>query len=122
MKTILCIEGQERQLQELKAAVEDAGYEALTAATAQQALDVFATRPVDGVLLDCRLPDLNGATVRRRLTHIKPDVPVLMFDGRANDFSTGLRCIEAYIQQPDPPDSLLSRVAGAAHKLPRTNG
>ena len=120
MKTILCIGGQEPALKQLKTTVEQAGYEALTAATAEQALDVFASQSVDGVLLDYRLPDLNGVTVRRRMTHMNPEVPVLMFDGPINDSSLGLRCIEAYIQKPDPPDSLLNRAAG--ERKPRTNG
>ena len=121
MKTILCIGAGEPALNQLKTTVEQAGYEAVTAATAQQALDLFATQTVDGVLLDCRLPDLNGVTVRRRLEHMNPEIPVLMFDGAIHPTSIGLRCIEAYIQKPDPPDSLLNRAAGA-EKTHRTNG
>lgn len=120
MKTILCIGGEEPALNQLKTTVEQAGYEAVTAATAQQGLDLFANQSVDGVLLDCHLPDLNGVTVRRRMTHMNPEIPVLMFEGAIPPSSIGLRCIEAYIQKPDPPDSLLNRAAG--ERKARTNG
>lgn len=120
MKTILCIGAGEPTLNQLKTTVEQAGYEAVTAASGQEALDLFASQTVDGVLLDCRLPDQNGVTVRRRMTHMNPEIPVLMFDGAIHPASIGLRCIEAYIQKPDPPDSLLNRAAG--ERKPRTNG
>ena len=112
LKRILCVDAQGAELKALKTAVESAGYEALTAASAQQALAVLNSQAVDGVLLDCRSPDMKALAVRQEMSRIKPSVPVLLVDGPVNTASMGLRCIDAYIQKPEPPDQLLRRVAG----------
>lgn len=120
MKRILCVDTQGAELNALKTAVEDAGYEALTADSAQQALAVLTSQAVDGVLLDCRVPDLKGLAVRQEMSLLRPSVPVLLVYGPVNAGNMGLRCIDAYIQKPEPPDSLLSRVAGML-PLAKTN-
>jgi CheY-like chemotaxis protein len=115
MKTILCVDADSSELSSVKAAAEQAGYEVLTAASGQEGLALCAARHVDGVLLDPRLPDMDGTAFRHQLQRISPDIPLLVYDG-ADAASMPLRCMDAYLQNPAPPDALLARAAGAVHR------
>ena len=109
MKTTLCIDADAGDRSRVKTAAEQAGYQVLTAATARHALELFTTHRVDGILLDPKLPDLDGASLCRRLERIDPSVPVVFFAG-AEAATAPLRCLDAYIRHPEAPDALLSRI------------
>jgi CheY-like chemotaxis protein len=59
------------------------GYEVLEARDGQTAIEVFQENinVIDIVMLDMRMPGMNGAMVYDRLMQIKPDVKVLLFSG-----------------------------------------
>ncbi len=62
--------------------LEDQGYVCHSAGTARQGLDIFKAKPVDGVLLDLVLPDLDGQETLTEMIRLKPDVPVVIISGR----------------------------------------
>jgi two-component system response regulator AtoC len=53
------------------------GYEILEAPTGKEALDRFR-EGVDLVLLDYRLPDMDGLSILREMKKLEPDVPVIL--------------------------------------------
>jgi CheY-like chemotaxis protein len=59
------------------------GYEVLEARDGRTAIEVFEEyiNVIDVVMLDMRMPGMNGAMVYDRLVQIKPDVKVLLFSG-----------------------------------------
>ena len=65
--TILIVDDEKNILLSLSQSLQLAGYHTELAQTGQLALDVISARPVDAVLLDVRLPDLDGLTVLERL-------------------------------------------------------
>jgi two-component system KDP operon response regulator KdpE len=60
------------------------GYEVRTAATGADALSMLATDPVDLVILDLGLPDVDGVEVCRRL-RTWTDVPVIVLSAQGSD-------------------------------------
>lgn len=114
MKKILCVDAHRSGLDSVRDAAERAGYEVVTAATARQGLELFAAQQIDGVLLDLRLPDMDSAAFSRELERINPNVPLLVYDGPAEATHMPLRCMDAFLQNPAPPDALLARAAGAS--------
>ncbi|MBW1712410.1 MAG: sigma-54-dependent Fis family transcriptional regulator [Deltaproteobacteria bacterium] len=58
--------------------LKEAGYDFLEAAHGQEALDLAAQEPVDLVILDIRMPVLDGQQTLVRLKERQPDLPVLM--------------------------------------------
>jgi two-component system cell cycle sensor histidine kinase/response regulator CckA len=63
------------------------GYEALTAANGDEALDV-AERVLDRLdllLTDVRMPGMQGPQLARRLRELRPDLPVLLMSGLADE-------------------------------------
>jgi CheY-like chemotaxis protein len=58
-----------------------AGYAVLSASDAAQALQMFAEHPIDLVLLDYVLPEMDGGMVADAMKTHRPDIPILMVSG-----------------------------------------
>ncbi|GER66357.1 sporulation initiation phosphotransferase F [Weizmannia acidilactici] len=54
------------------------GYETFQAANGAQALDLAANREIDLVLLDMKIPGMNGIEILKRLKEMKPDIRVII--------------------------------------------
>lgn len=67
MPRILVIEDTPANLLLTMAILEGAGHAILSASTAEQGLDIARTEPVDLILMDMRLPDMDGMTATRML-------------------------------------------------------
>jgi DNA-binding NtrC family response regulator len=126
--TVILIVDDEKNLRDgLSEAVRDLGYQALVAASGREALTVAEANKPDAVLLDLRMPDMDGLQVLTRL-HAAADganVPVAIITA----FATAANTIEAmrlgafdHLTKPigrEDLASLLTRmVRSCATKLP----
>jgi DNA-binding response OmpR family regulator len=92
--------------------LEDEGLLVVEAATGQQAVDRFDAESVDLVLLDIRLPGLNGFDVCRQLRRLS-DVPIIMVTAQndSHDVVAGLEVgADDYVTKPFNDRELLARV------------
>jgi CheY-like chemotaxis protein len=101
---VLCVENHPESLTLLESILVNNGYSVLSALSGQEALNLLETHAIDGVLLESELPDATGASVRACMKRIKPDVPVLMFDGISSQTPFLLRFFVRYLQHPVHPD------------------
>ncbi len=58
--------------------LERAGYRVLTALDGPAGLEVFASQPVEAVVLDFSMPGMNGGEVAQHMRGLKPHVPILL--------------------------------------------
>src|SRR5277367_1887031 len=58
--------------------LESAGYEVLSAEDGEQALRLFASQPVDLVLLDYVMPGLDGGAVAEQMKRCRHNVPIVL--------------------------------------------
>ena len=58
--TVLIVDDEKNILLTLSQALQLAGYRTELAGTGQLALDVVSPRPVDAVLMDVKMPDMDG--------------------------------------------------------------
>ena len=97
------------------------GYEVLTADGGRAALATLAGAPVDLVLLDVMMPDLDGYAVLERLKAdpARRDIPVLMISA-LDELDSVVRCIqlgaEDYLGKPFDPVLLQARIGACLEK------
>ncbi|OGK95353.1 MAG: guanylate cyclase [Candidatus Rokubacteria bacterium RIFCSPHIGHO2_12_FULL_73_22] len=97
------------------------GYEVPTADGGRAALATLAARPVDLVLLDVMMPDLDGYAVLQRLRQDPAlrDIPVLMISA-LDEMDSVVRCIqlgaEDYLGKPFDPVLLQARIGACLEK------
>jgi DNA-binding response OmpR family regulator len=115
---ILVVDDDPRYLWSIRANLEARGYAVLTAADGSAAVDLAARENLDLVLLDVRLPGLNGLEVCRRIREFST-VPILMLTARAAeaDKVAGLDAgADDYITKPFGVEELLARVRAALRR------
>ena len=83
-KRILLVDDEPLILKGLRFTLEQEGYEILTAADGEEALQVFFDQPVDLILLDVMLPKLDGIQVCQRIRETS-NVPILMLTAKGED-------------------------------------
>jgi CheY-like chemotaxis protein len=77
-KTILCVDNNEQTLSVRKFLLETRGYRVVSAASSAEAIHLFTTAPVDLVLTDLGLPQMDGDALIGCLKEISPDVPMIL--------------------------------------------
>jgi DNA-binding response OmpR family regulator len=116
-RRILLVEDDEAAATMLAALLARHGYEVTVESRGTVALAVAAEQPFDLVILDVKLPDIEGYAFARELRkrHSHWAVPILMFTalGRPMDQLRGFACgADAYVAKPCEFSELLKTVEG----------
>ena len=78
MKTILVVDDDEAIRTLLQEELEEEGYKVLIATNARDALKMVDAEPLDLVILDIRMPGMDGLEALPRILGIKEGLPVIM--------------------------------------------
>jgi len=117
---ILVVDDEESVRTLLKRTLTEAGYDVVTAANGQEALDKVSQLQVRVVLSDIKMPGISGIEVLRKLTADYPDICVIMATA-VTDTQTAIDIMKLgaydYISKPFNQDDLLMRVRKAIEKL-----
>jgi DNA-binding response OmpR family regulator len=62
--------------------LEAAGYKVITASSGRIGLRLLQDNPVELVILDSRMSDMNGKAAARKIRRTHPNVPRLMLSGQ----------------------------------------
>jgi diguanylate cyclase (GGDEF)-like protein len=108
----------------LKITLSEENYEVLEASDGEEALKIITTKPLNLVLLDYKMPRMDGREVCRR---IKSDLllrhlPIIMVTGKSevSDKVDGLDAgADDYITKPFDPQELLARIRMALRRTER---
>ncbi len=104
----------------LQVILREAGYEVVTTATGQGALDAASRQRPHAVILELALPDLDGIEVCRGLRR-KLDAPILVVSELDDDEKkiSALTCgADDYVTKPFNPGELLARLAARLRAAP----
>jgi two-component system nitrogen regulation response regulator GlnG len=77
-KSVLIVEDEEAIAWSLQRALDREGYATRTTATAEQGLALAAEQSPDAVVLDVRLPGMDGLTALARFRQQSPDLPIIV--------------------------------------------
>jgi DNA-binding response OmpR family regulator len=109
---VLVVDDEPRYLKLVRYNLEAAGYEVITAANGEEALSLVAGKSPDLVILDLRLPDVDGFEVCTKIREFSP-VPVIMLTakGEERDKVAGLHLgADDYVTKPFGAGELMARV------------
>src|SRR5215471_8734852 len=74
---VLCVDDEASILDAVRLELED-DFDVATAASGSEALDLLAHRHIDAMLLDLRMPGMEGEEVLRRLRAVRSRPPVIV--------------------------------------------
>ncbi|AUZ35640.1 DNA-binding response regulator [Arthrobacter sp. PGP41] len=118
MAAVLIVDDEVQILRALQINLNARGYSTVTAFTGQSALEQAAQHPVDIIILDLGLPDLDGVEVIRRLRRWN-DVPILVLSARHGS-EDKIQALDAgaddYVTKPFGMDELLARLRAALRR------
>jgi len=78
MPQILVVDDEPRHCNSLREFLTQAGYQVHIAGSAEQACELAAGAPMNAILLDIRLPGMDGLSAVERLRQLAPDAPVII--------------------------------------------
>ena len=110
-KVLVC-DDEPQILRALRVILRDAGYEAVLAGTAEEALDRASVKPPAAAIVDLMLPDLDGVEVTKRLREWS-QMPIIVLSAVGEE-EAKVRALAAgaddYVTKPFGPPELVARL------------
>ena len=89
------------------------------AASGVKALQVLENKDFDVIVLDVKMPDMDGIETLRHIKKLKPEIEVIMLTGHAS-VEFGLKGMQLgafdYVMKPAPLNELLDTIGQAFNK------
>jgi two-component system KDP operon response regulator KdpE len=118
-RRILVCDDEPQILRALKVILREAGFEAVPAETAEEALDRAAVHPPDAAILDLVLPDGDGVEVCRQIRSWS-QMPIIVLSA-VGDEDAKVRALEAgaddYVTKPFGARELVARLEAALRRV-----
>jgi CheY-like chemotaxis protein len=84
---ILVVDDDLSNLELIKAELEDEqNYLVTTAITGERGMQLFQEGSFDFVVLDFRLPGIDGAELYKKMKQLRPRIPIVIFSGYQNKY------------------------------------
>src|ERR1035437_7789382 len=115
---VLVVDDEPQIVRALKVVLREAGFEAVPAETASEALDLAAVRPPEAAIIDLVLPGGDGVEVTRTLREWS-EMPILVLSAVGEE-EQKVRALEAgaddYITKPFGSRELVARLQAALRR------
>ena len=116
---VLVVDDETQILRALRVILRDAGFEAVPAGSAEEALDLVAVRPPEAAIIDLVLPDLDGIELCRRLREWS-EMPLIVLSA-VGDEDAKVRALAAgaddYVTKPFGPRELVARLQANLRRI-----
>jgi two-component system KDP operon response regulator KdpE len=115
---VLVCDDEPQILRALRVILREAGYEAVTTASGEEALDAAAVGPPAAAIIDLMLPDIDGVAVTERLREWS-EMPIIVLSavGEENEKVRALAAgADDYVTKPFGPPELIARLEAALRR------
>ncbi len=123
-KRVLIIDDEEAVCWSLQRAFERAGYRVFVASSAEEGLELAQREKPHAVVLDVRLPGMDGLTALNELRRVTNDAPIIVVTAHGN-LSTAVRALEGgafdYVAKPFDLSQALDAVSRALNRPARVD-
>jgi two-component system KDP operon response regulator KdpE len=116
---VLVVDDEPRYVRAISVNLEASGYQVLTASDGDKAVEAAAAQAPDLILLDIRMPGMDGYEACRRIREFS-SVPIIMLTAKAEatDKVKGLDAgADDYVTKPFSADELMARVRAALRRV-----
>ena len=113
MKHVVVIDDEREILACLEEALSGEGYRVTACVSGTEAMGLLAHEEPDLVMLDLRMPDVNGIEVLQSLRHNHPRVPIIICSALMSyktDFDVVSSNVAAFLEKPLDLDNVLGTV------------
>ncbi|MEF9438398.1 MAG: response regulator, partial [Candidatus Mariimomonas ferrooxydans] len=108
MKKILVIDDEKIVRISCERTLATEGYEVTSASSANEALELFKKNSFDLILLDIKMPDMDGIEVLKKIKEARPGTNVIMITGYST-VDTAVKTLKLgainYLEKPFTPDT-----------------
>ena len=115
-QTVLVVDDEKNILLTLNQSLQLEGYRTELASSGKVALETLAARPVDVVVMDVKMPDLDGLAVLEKIRAMSPGLPVIMMSGHGT-IDTAVKATQLgardFLEKPISRDRLLLALRNA---------
>jgi two-component system, OmpR family, KDP operon response regulator KdpE len=115
---ILVVDDEPQILRVLRRGLESHGFDVVTAPDAATALDLFKSTPVNLVVTDLRMPDIDGVELCARIRKTS-SVPIIVLSVKGDE-STKVQALDAgaddYVTKPFGMDELQARIRALSRR------
>jgi CheY-like chemotaxis protein len=109
--TVLCIDDEQTALQLRQTVLESAGYRVLTAKSGALGIQSFKSEPVQAVVLDYWMADMNGMQVAREIRKLNPSIPIIILSAYGELLDESLGIADIWIRKgEEDPQYLIARL------------
>ncbi len=110
---ILLVDDQPKMMESLDFRLRKSGYRTTLVQNGELALQSARSDPPSAVILDVTMPELNGYQTCRELKKQRPDLPVIIFTGKAEpaDRFWALECgADDFVVKPADPAVIMKKL------------
>ena len=108
--TLLCIDDEPTVLTVRKMLLESVGYKVLLAQSGAEGLKILEREKVQTIIVDFKMPEMNGDEVARRIRATHPAMPIIMLSAFIDLSKEQLKDVDAYVTKGESPDVLLRTI------------
>jgi len=109
-KRVLLVDDYPKLMKFLEVDLKVHGFDVITVSSGQQGLDQVKTNSIDIMVLDIRMPDMDGFEVLQHLRKFS-NLPVIAYSATPEYSSRALKCgADIFIAKPFNPDYLMSLI------------
>lgn len=114
---ILVVDDEYEFLELMQNRMQKRGFTVSVASTGEKALDMVREGSFDAMVLDVKMPGIDGIEVLRRVKEMRPELPVLLLTGHAS-IEAAMTGVETgavdYLLKPVPINDLIMRLRDIA--------
>lgn len=112
---ILCVDDEEIPRTLRKLILQKQGYEVVTVASAEEAVEMLASHRFDLVLTDQMMPGMTGTELTKHIKSATPRLPVIIISG-VNEIPPDASFADRFISKVEGPNALFDGLAAVLEK------
>jgi DNA-binding response OmpR family regulator len=93
--------------------LSEAGHEVISVATGREVVRKIIKDDYDLIILDIKMPDINGLDVVQKIRELKKTAPIIVcsaFKHLEDDYVLNIGCVSAYITKPVNLQEFMAKV------------